>query len=196
MAHHPPDASGRITMRVAPYTPVMKEEIRAIHMATASERARTDQRHGRFSLLMYCDEYLDHETAYVLVDDDENPAGYILCAENAYEWAEHMKPYAEEIRALGDPYDKRVSAQIEEYQLAAAEYPAHLHIDILEKYTGRHGGSMLMETLRSHLQSSGCLGVCLGVGRANERAFSFYRHFGFEILAEDEGGWFLGLKIR
>lgn len=183
-------------MRAVPYTPVYKEAIRAIHMATASEKARTDRRHGRFSLLMYCDEYLDHETAFVLLDENDTPAGYILCAENASAWAENMKPYAEEIISLGAPYDARVKTQIEEYRMAEKEYPAHLHIDILEQYTGQHGGSILMNALLDHLKKVNCPGVCLGVSRANERAFGFYRHFGFEILAEEEGGWFLGLKLN
>ena len=80
--------------------------------------------------------------------------------------------------------------------MAEKEYPAHLHIDILEQYTGQHGGSILMNALLDHLKKVNCPGVCLGVSRTNERAFGFYRHFGFEILAEEEGGWFLGLKLN
>lgn len=182
-------------MRAVPYKEDYKKALQDIHMATASEKARTDQRHGKFSLLMYCDEYLDHETAFVLLDDEDRPAGYVLCAESASEWAQNMKPYIEEIEKLGPPYDQMVHGQIEEYKLAEPSYPAHLHIDILEEYTGKHGGSLLMNTLIEHLKQNHVKGVCLGVARKNERAFGFYRHFGFEILAEDEGGMFLGLSL-
>ena len=182
-------------MTVEEYRSEWRDVLRAIHMATASEKARADRKHGEMSLALYCDEYLDHETAYVLLDEDRIPRGYILCAKDARIWAENMKPYAEKIIALGPPYDQRAISALKEYELAYEEYPAHLHIDILEEYTGNHHGSMLMETLLERLRKDRVKGVCLGVAKANQRAYGFYRHFGFEVLAEDENGAFLGLKL-
>ena len=132
---------------------------------------------------------------YVLLDEERIPRGYILCAEDAMVWAENMTPYIEEIKALGPPYDRRADDTIQEYQLAYEEYPAHLHIDILEEYTGNHHGSMLMETLLARLKKDHVRGVCLGASKSNVRAIGFYRHFGFQVLAEDEYGCFFGLKL-
>jgi ribosomal protein S18 acetylase RimI-like enzyme len=106
-----------------------------------------------------------------------------------------MHPYAEEIRKLGEPYIKRVEDGLREYNLAYEEYPAHLHIDILEEYTGNHHGTMLMKAMLDLLRQHHVKGVCLGVARANQRAVSFYLHNGFKVLAEDEGGFFMGQKL-
>ena len=182
-------------MTVEEYRPEWREALRSIHMATASENARTNEKHGKMSLALYCDEYLDQETAYVLLDEDRIPRGYILCAEDAMTWIKNMEPYAEEIRALGPPYDRRAEDALHEYELAYKEYPAHLHIDILEEYTGNHHGTMLMEALLERLKKDQVRGVCLGVAKNNPRAVGFYRHCGFEVLEEDENGYFLGLKL-
>ena len=147
------------------------------------------------SLALYCDEYLDHEIAYVLLDEERIPRGYILCAEDAKKWIRNMEPYVREIEALGSPYDKIAKYSLMEYDRAYEEYPAHLHIDILEDYTGNHHGSMLMETLLERLRKDNVKGVCLGVARKNDRAVGFYRHFGFQVLEEDENGYSLGLKL-
>ena len=77
-------------MYVKPYSPEYRQALRDIHMATASDRARNDARHGKFSLLMYCDEYLDHETVLMLMDEEDIPRGYVLAAEDACQWKENM----------------------------------------------------------------------------------------------------------
>ncbi len=195
MAFHPQNAAWGIRMKVIPYNPVYLDAVRSVHLATASERARTDMRHQKYSLWMYCDEYLEKETAFVLLNDSDEVCGYILCAEDADTWAENMKPYEEQIQTLGSPYPEMISGQIEEYRMASELYPAHMHIDILEEYTGKGSGKLLMETLLAHLKNNNVRGICLGVAKKNERAFGFYRHFGFEILAEDESGAFLGKKL-
>ena len=184
---------GKVSVR--PYTPEYRDQLRAVHMATASEHARSDETHGRFSLLMYCDEYLEHETVLMLVDENDHACGYIMCAEDYASWRKHMIPYAEEIQKLGEPYAHRPYDAFRDYEAASSEYPAHLHIDILEEYTGNHHGTMLMEALIDHLKQKSVKGVCLGVAKANERAFGFYTKMGFRVLASDEGGAFMGLKL-
>lgn len=182
-------------MYVKPYSPQYRQALRDIHMATASDRARNDERHGKFSLLMYCDEYLDHETVLMLMDETDIPRGYVLAAEDAYRWKENMHSYGEEIKALGEPYITMLEDNFQTYTAAAPFYPAHLHIDILEEYTGNHHGTMLMEAMLEKLKEDHVKGVCLGVARANERAVGFYKSIGFEAVEESEGGFFMGLKL-
>lgn len=70
-----------------------------------------------------------------------------------------------------------------------ATYPAHLHIDIEEPYTGGGNGRKLMETLLARLRVDGVRGVVFGVAASNQRAVGFYEHMGFKRLSEyDDGG--------
>jgi len=63
-----------------------------------------------------------------------------------------------------------------------ADYPAHLHIDLLPPAQGRGLGRALMQRLLAALREAGAPGVHLGVGAANERAVGFYTRLGFEVL--------------
>jgi ribosomal protein S18 acetylase RimI-like enzyme len=141
---------------------------------------------------MYCDPYLEDETAFLLTDEGNVARGYILCAENYEHYTGHMTA---RVNRLSFPYSLLGKAELKFYERHKEEYPAHLHIDILEEYTGNHHGTMLMKAMLDLLRQHHVKGVCLGVARANQRAVSFYLHNGFKVLAEDEGGFFMGQKL-
>lgn len=176
-------------MRVVPYTPDHADEMRAVCLATASERARTDETHARFTLLMYCEPYLEHGTCFMLLDDEGVARGYTLCAEDFAAWNKVFAPYREEIEALSPEYAARVANEYEAFARTADEYPAHLHIDIEEAYTGGGNGRALMETLLAYLRTTDVPGIAFGVAPGNERAIKFYERMGFEHLSayEDDG---------
>jgi ribosomal protein S18 acetylase RimI-like enzyme len=67
-----------------------------------------------------------------------------------------------------------------------ADYPAHLHIDLLSHVQAKGVGRMLMNRLFEELRSRGVPGVHLGVDPRNERAIGFYEHLGFTHLGDDE----------
>ena len=67
-----------------------------------------------------------------------------------------------------------------------AEYPSHLHIDLLPAAQGQRHGRRLVERLAVSLHDAGSPGVHLGVSARNDRAISFYRHLGFDDLIADE----------
>ena len=183
-------------LRVVPYAPEHAEELRAVCLSQASERARTDEAHGRFTLLMYCDAYLEHGVAYMLVDEGDVARGYVLAAEDAHVWRRDFEPYRARIAELGPDYERRVAEELDFYESVAGEYPAHLHIDIDEAYTGCGGGRMLMEALLARLRNDGVPGVVFGVSAANERAVGFYRHMGFQKLSEYSDGAGLTFCMR
>lgn len=170
-------------MQVVPYTPNHRNELRAVCLASASERARTDARHGQFTLLMYCDPYLEHGVAYMLLDDAGVAHGYVLACEDWGSWAQKTAAYCTQIEALGPEYQARYADEAAFYASVAGEYPAHLHIDIEEPYTGSGNGRALMETLLARLRADGVLGVVFGVAASNQRAVGFYQHMGFERLS-------------
>lgn len=181
-------SSATDTLRVVPYTPEHADELRAVCLAQASERARTNKAHGRFTLLMYCDAYLDRGVAYMLVDENDVAHGYVLAAKDAHAWRHDFEPYRQRIAELGPNYEQRVAEELDFYESVADEYPAHLHIDIAEECCGQGGGRMLIEALLARLRADGVVGVVFGVSAANERAVGFYRHMGFEKLSEYSDG--------
>ena len=73
-----------------------------------------------------------------------------------------------------------------------AEYPAHLHIDLLPSLQGKGTGRALMDALFSELERQGVPGLHLGVSASNIGAAAFYRKMGFSILKEHEWGFTMG----
>lgn len=183
-------------LRVVPYAPGHADELRAVCLEQASERVRTEEAHRRFTLLMYCDAYLEHGVAYMLVGEDGVAHGYVLAAEDARAWRRDFEPYRAQIAELGPDYERRVADELDFYEDVADEYPAHLHIDIAEDHTGQGGGRMLIEALLARLRKDGVAGVVFGVNAANERAVGFYRHMGFEKLSEYSDGAGLTFCMR
>jgi N-acetylglutamate synthase-like GNAT family acetyltransferase len=105
-----------------------------------------------------------------------------------------MKPYLEQILALGG-YEERALGEMAFYERFKDEYPAHLHIDILEAYTGSGNGKALIARALETMRADGVKGVILGVAKANERACRFYQACGFRILEEDDRGYAMGMSL-
>lgn len=186
-------------MRVVPYKPEYAGRMREVCLEQASERARTDETFGRFTLLMYCDAYLEKGVAYALLDDEDEPQGYVLAAENIDSWLTAFEPYRQQIAELGSEFEERVADELGFYASVREDYPAHLHIDIAEACTGKGGGRLLMQALLDRLRADGVPGVVFGVAARNKRAIGFYRHMGFVQFAAfgegDEGGFTFCMKL-
>jgi ribosomal protein S18 acetylase RimI-like enzyme len=78
-----------------------------------------------------------------------------------------------------------------------AEYPAHLHIDLLPAFQGTGYGRALMATFCDAVAKAGAAGVHVTVVADNVPAIGFYRRLGFEPLAVDDPGpvVYLGRKL-
>ena len=74
----------------------------------------------------------------------------------------------------------------------SAEYPAHLHIDLLPVIQGNGIGRRLMDTLFTALKQRGIPGIHLGVGASNTGAIEFYKKIGFSVLQEQQWGFTMG----
>lgn len=69
-----------------------------------------------------------------------------------------------------------------------AEYPAHLHIDLLERAQGKGFGRRMLEQVMDRLRQQGIPGAHLGVSLMNTPAFGFYERLGFrELVRVGEG---------
>jgi ribosomal protein S18 acetylase RimI-like enzyme len=69
-----------------------------------------------------------------------------------------------------------------------AQYPAHLHIDLLPAFQGAGYGRALMATFCDAVTKTGAVGVHVTVVADNLPAIGFYRRLGFEPLPVDDAG--------
>jgi ribosomal protein S18 acetylase RimI-like enzyme len=76
-----------------------------------------------------------------------------------------------------------------------ADYPAHLHIDLLPRAQGAGYGRRLIEHLLDRLRAMSVRGVHLAVAATNEGAIGFYRHVGLRPLRHDADGLFMGMRL-
>ena len=67
-----------------------------------------------------------------------------------------------------------------------ADYPSHLHIDLLPDAQGQGAGRRLIETLTTSLAAHGSPGVHLGVAVRNQNARAFYERVGFTEFSRTE----------
>jgi ribosomal protein S18 acetylase RimI-like enzyme len=79
--------------------------------------------------------------------------------------------------------------------LANADYPAHLHIDLLPIAQGKGWGRKMMTVFLEKLRELDIPGVELGVSRQNIRAISFYETMGFVRLEETETSFTYAFKL-
>jgi ribosomal protein S18 acetylase RimI-like enzyme len=137
--------------------------------------------------------------------DEAGVAGYLLSADDtlAFEaWAE-----AEWWPALRERYPPRTdgSPDAELVRLIhqpevtppelARDYPAHLHIDLMDRARGQGWGRVLIERLLTDLRRRAIPGVHLGVDANNHNAIGFYRHLGFEEVARELGGLIMAQRL-
>lgn len=71
---------------------------------------------------------------------------------------------------------------------ALADYPAHLHIDLLTGYRRSGHGRRLITTLLNALHDAGVPRVHLGMVATNSRARAFYDRLGFVELTVPDAG--------
>jgi ribosomal protein S18 acetylase RimI-like enzyme len=137
--------------------------------------------------------FLEPEFCWVL-DDGERAAGYVVgtpdTAAFARSFRERWTPrMAERYPAPPDPPVTLEGEFVTMFYTPEAmvrpdlaEYPAHLHIDLLPGVQGTGHGTRLMRTFFAAARAAGAPGVHLVVASGNVRALGFYDHLGFKRL--------------
>lgn len=69
-----------------------------------------------------------------------------------------------------------------------ADYPAHLHVDLLPAYQGKGFGRLLTRRMLAALADDGAPAVHVGMVTANTGARSFYDRLGFHVIDVPEPG--------
>ncbi|RPF21534.1 GNAT family N-acetyltransferase [Myceligenerans xiligouense] len=190
---------------IRPYQPNDRDAVTEICVRTAA--GGKDAR-GIYSddLLMpdvYCLPYVTYapDLAWVVDDAAGRAIGYVLAVADtrafvdwyAAEWApgfraRHPRPglmrrdyrYSEEALVRDGADAHRMVRGITPAELA--DYPAHLHIDLLPEGQRQGLGRRLLDTLRAALAERGVPGVHLGMDPDNTGAGAFYAAYGFHEL--------------
>jgi ribosomal protein S18 acetylase RimI-like enzyme len=150
----------------------------------------------------------------LILEDGEGICGYALGAEDSRDfYARYEREWRPKLAAqfpapTGDPARWTRSQQIHQLYHQPdyycpepyAQYPAHLHIDLLPRAQGQGWGRRMLEGVMNELRRRGSPGAHLGVSFPNTTALAFYRRLGFQELVRvgegNDGCTYLGLIFR
>lgn len=149
----------------------------------------------------------DPEMSFVLADE-EGVAGYIVATADTAgfeRWREQAwwPILREQYPLVENPQDGtedhvligRIHETWPTDAPVLADFPAHLHIDLLPRAQGQGLGRALIETLAAALRARGVPGVHLGVSADNPGAIAFYHRVGFTVVEDVPWGHILGLPL-
>jgi ribosomal protein S18 acetylase RimI-like enzyme len=143
--------------------------------------------------------YLEPDLAFVL-DDGTRAVGYILGTSDTARFVRQFRErWIPRVRdrhpaPVGEPStpDEQMSALLHWPERMVvpelADYPAHLHIDLLPQYQGRGYGRALSFTFFDALAAAGAARVHLGMLTSNKAARAFYDRIGFHEIAVEGAG--------
>jgi GNAT superfamily N-acetyltransferase len=139
---------------------------------------------------------LDPELCFVAVDKDDIAVGYIVGTPDSAryvqrfkdEWLPQVSSRHQEPPKEPD-WDNDIQAAMA-WNLhhpwsdpqVVADYPAHLHINLLPEAQGKGGGRALMQTFLDAALKHGAEGAHLYVSLTNTNARAFYARLGFKPL--------------
>lgn len=146
----------------------------------------------------------DPSLALVVADEDDRPVGYLVATadtETFEDWFASnwwpafatrwpIEPHAADADVLRYAGGRRAGQSP-----YAAEYPAHLHIDLLPSLQGQGWGRRLIDDAAGRLRARGVEGVHLVAAARNTGAVAFYPRVGFHALPADEGDAAFGLRL-
>ena len=150
----------------------------------------------RVLLTVFCHYYIEQEPqhCFVAVNEYYESVGYVLCAADFMTWEEKFTELY--MKKSNNPVTKMLGkGTIDGLRPFAGQYPAHLHIDIDEKYQRQGLGTKLIDALRAHLAEMNVPGLMLSVGGDNENGQKFYQKYGFTALEKKKQEIVMGMKL-
>lgn len=148
---------------------------------------------------------LEPDICFVLTHDG-TPCGYVLGTRDSATFAARCEqewfPVLRTRYPLPAPDDSSEDAKLIRRMHVGiqrdsdfADYPAHLHIDLLPIAQGQGQGRQLIHTFLDQLRTLGVPAVHLGTGATNHRAVRFYDRVGFERLRENQWSVVFGMRL-
>ncbi len=174
-------------MTIRPYEAKDKEDIRFICLESAG-KTNASEFERNFLLNTYCDYYIENEpqNCFVAADENDKAVGYILCTEDFDAFSKiFLTKYTENYIKFKGIFRLALKTSIIEQRKYKADYPAHLHIDLLPEYQQKGLGRQLINTLCNHLKEKGVKGVTLSVFVGNKGAIRFYEKCGFTRIKNE-----------
>ena len=191
-----------------PYRPADRRAIYDICVRTADLGGDARGRYSTDDLMgdLFAGPYLhlDPHLAFVLDDGHGRAVGYVLGTADTEVFARRYR--TEWMPLVGDRYpEPPPPPRTAEQDMVAlhfrpermvlpelAEWPAHLHIDLLPGHRGRGHGRRLIDAFRT----AAAVPLHVAMVTANVRARGFYDRLGFEVLPVRDPGplTYLGLR--
>jgi ribosomal protein S18 acetylase RimI-like enzyme len=134
------------------------------------------------------------ELAFVVDDDDDSVAGYVLATADTRQFVERVRtewmPRLSNRHRHGPavplvPSERRVLPGADPERLLVNEldaYPAHFQINVLPNMRGRGVGRMLIDSVRMALRARDVPGMHVTLDPNNDRLAGFYHRLGFMPL--------------
>ncbi|CAL4859129.1 GNAT family N-acetyltransferase [Microbacterium sp. MM2322] len=155
-------------------------------------------------VLPYAERHPD--LAFVVEEEDGTVSGYVVGTpdtdafeqwfrdewwpRHAHKWPKPEKEITRQDGTLLYAYGRG-----EKPEPFAAEFPAHLHIDLLPQAQGKGAGRRLIETLFAALRERGVRGLHLVASAENTGAMAFYTRLGFAPLPSSPGSRAYGIPL-
>ena len=139
----------------------------------------------------------------LVAEDDEGVAGFAVGTPDTGKWQERLEAewWPKLRRQYADPAarpvtewsaDQRRTNTIHHPQRTPQQvvefYPAHLHLNLLERAQGRGAGTMLFSEWMARASRQGIRATHVGVNSANARAVRFWSRRGFDRLKLEDAG--------
>jgi ribosomal protein S18 acetylase RimI-like enzyme len=197
--------------QIRPYRPGDESALASICLRTAASGAdatgvlEDDELWAHLFVLPYLEH--DPPLAFVVEADSGEPAGYIVAAADtdAFEswfaetwwprFGERWPEPAEELTTRQEGLLRYAYGRRGGQNPHAAQYPAHLHIDLLPEVQGQGYGRRLIELLQQQLRDAGIIGLHVVPSADNAGAISFYERVGFTRLAREPGIVVFGIEL-
>ncbi|CAH0150399.1 GNAT family N-acetyltransferase [Microbacterium foliorum] len=146
------------------------------------------------------------DLAWVVEADDGRAIGYIVATDDTEAFATWFRdewwptlqtryPRAETPTTREERMVEHGYTQAPGRDPHSAEYPAHLHIDLLPETQGQGLGRQLIQTLFDELTRRGVRGLHLGMDPNNTGAAAFYERLGMTPLPAEPGGQSYGVRF-
>ncbi|MCD2498940.1 MULTISPECIES: GNAT family N-acetyltransferase [Microbacterium] len=194
---------------IRPYRASDRSAVSDICVKTGDSGANAEGLFRHDSLLgdIYAVPYVERhpDLAFVIDDGAGRAIGYVIATDDTEAfnrwfhdewWPSVRDTYAGDEAAERDAAmlagAERVGTVPIEY---AAEYPAHLHIDILPEGQGGGLGRGLIEAMEAELRRRGVRGLHFVASSRNENALGFYDRLGFTRLPSAPGSQAFGRRF-
>ncbi len=145
-----------------------------------------------------CDYYVECEphNCFVAVDENDVPAGYILCCENFSTYRQKFnEKYVPSIASLSYFSGMTAKGYVALYKMFAGYYPAHMHMHILKEHCTDELRRQLLDTLTEHLRGRDGRGLLVYVNAKDKDLLSFYEDYGFTVLRKTSSYKILGFDL-